>query len=378
MDLRHKGTLLLIAGLVIGCGSWYFWPRQQADAAMKPAHSAPLVSMVTAMVKPLPITLTTQGHIIALNQVDIQAQITGTVKTVAFHEGDFVKAGQLLFTLDNASQSAAYDRAVAALGESKALLVKAQNDLQRGRALKAKNYISMSDWDTLQSNVQQYQAQYKAAQQDVQTADVTLGYTRIVAPVNGKTGALNVHPGSLVQPGSTLPLVSLMQFDPIGVSFTLPEKDLKPVLTAQAKGPVTVWVENASGTPTAGKLDFIDNSVSTASGTITLKAQFSNSNTLLWPGLFQNVKVDAGVTPDAVVLPPQAVQNGPDGHFVYVVDKHNQAAVKPVTLLRIQQSLAVVTGISQGTKVVNEGANNLRPGITVQIASNIDKAMMQP
>ncbi|WP_343550438.1 efflux RND transporter periplasmic adaptor subunit [Pantoea sp.] len=378
MALKHKGTLLLITGLLLGSASWYFWPRQQADAAVKPANAPALVSMISASVKPLPITLTTQGHVVALNQVDIQAQITGTVKSVDFHEGDFVKAGQPLFTLDSASQQAAYDHAVATVGESKAMLVKAQSDLQRGRALKAKNYISMSDWDTLLSNVQQYQAQYQAAQQDVATARVNLGYTHIVAPVSGKTGALNVHPGSLVQPGSTLPLVSVMQFDPIGVSFTLPEQDLKSVLAAQSKGSVTVWVENASGTPTAGKLDFIDNSVSTASGTINLKAHFSNKQSLLWPGLFQNVKVDAGVTPDAVVLPPQAVQNGPDGHFVYVIDQHNQATVKPVTLLRVQQQLAVITGISEGTQVVNEGANNLRPGMTVQIASNQHQAVAHP
>ncbi len=378
MAFQSKHSLLLMVGLIIAGSGWYFWPKQQADAAVKPAHAPVLVSMISATVKPLPITLATQGHVVPLNQVDIQAQLTGTVKSVDFHEGDFVKAGQLLFTLDDASQHAAYDRAVAAAGESKALLVKAQNDLQRGRLLKAKNYISLSDWDTLQSNVQQYQAQFKAAQQDVQTAQVNLGYTRITAPAGGKTGALNVHPGSLVQPGSTLPLVSLIQFDPIGVAFTLPENDLKPVLAAQSQGPVTVWVEDASGKPTQGTLDFIDNSVSTTSGTITLKAHFDNHQHLLWPGLFQNVKVDAGVTPDAVVLPPQAVQNGPDGHFVYVIDKHNQAQAQTITLLRVQQSLAVINGLAQGTKVVNEGANNLRPGMTVQIASNIDKAVMQP
>lgn len=378
MALQSTRTLLLVVSLTLGVGGWYFWPKQQADAAVKPTASPVLVSTISAALKPLPITLTTQGHVVPLNQVDIQPQLTGTVKTVAFHEGDFVKAGQLLFTLDDASQQAAYAHAVAAAGESKALLVKAQNDLQRGRQLKAKNYISLSDWDTLKSNVQQYLAQFNAAQQDVQTAQVNMSYTQITAPVSGKTGALNVHPGSLVQPGSTLPLVSLIQFDPIGVAFTLPENDLKPVLAAQSHGAVTVWVEDASGKPISGTLDFIDNSVSTTSGTIALKAHFSNRQHLLWPGLFQNVKVDAGVTPDAVVLPPQAVQNGPDGHFVYVITPQNQAQVQAVTLLRVQQSLAVISGLAQGTKVVNEGANNLRPGMTVQIASNIDKAVMQP
>lgn len=370
MFFHRKGVWLATCTILAGCGIGYFWPKPAAEAALKPLPAPALVSMVTATVQALPVVLTTQGHVVPLNQVDIQSQITGTVKTVAFKEGDFVKKGQLLFTLDDASQRAAYNHALAAVGESQALLVKAQHDLDRSRALKAKNYISMSDWDTLQSALQQYQAQLKAAQEDVRTADVNLGYTRIYAPVDGKTGALNIHPGSLVQPGSTLPLVTLIQFDPIGMSFTLPEQDLSPVLRAQTKSQVTIWVQNASGKRVAGTLDFIDNSVSTDSGTIALKARFNNADMQLWPGMYQSITVDAGTTPDAVVLPPQAVQNGPDGHFVYVIGSQNHASVQPVNLLRVQQQLAVVSGLQQGTQVINEGANNLRPGMTVKIANN--------
>lgn len=370
MFFPRTATFALLTGVIVLAAGYYFWPQQRAVAANK-APSAPiLVAITTAATQSLPLTLTTQGHVIPLNQVDIQAQVTGTVKSVNFNEGDFVHQGQSLFTLDDASQTSALHRAIAAEGESKALLVKAQRDLQRSRALKAKNYISLSDWDTLQSNLQQYQAQYQAAQQDVQSARVNLTYTQIRSPVEGKTGALNVHPGSLVQPGSTLPLVSVIQFDPIGVSFTLPEKDLNAILTAQSQGAVKVWVNNASGVPTAGMLDFIDNSVSTDSGTIALKARFSNQKMLLWPGVYQSVKVDAGVTANAVVLPPQAVQNGPDGHFVYVIDAQSHAVTKPVQLLRIQQDLAVINGLDQGTQVISEGANNLRPGMAVKIASN--------
>lgn len=368
---------LLLAASALSAALFHFWP--QAPAAAAPASAPPptRVSLVTAQVKPLPLRLVTQGHVVSLNQVDVQAQLTGTVKSVAFNEGDFVRQGQLLFTLEDSSQQATLRHAIAAQGEAKALLNKAQRDVDRSRALRAKNYLSASDWDILQSTLQQYSAQYTAAQEDVRSAQVQLGYTRISAPVSGKTGALNVHPGSLVQPGSTLPLVAVNQFDPIGVAFTLPEQDLNKVLAAQASGPVQVSVKNAQGKPVTGTLDFIDNGVSTDSGTINLKARFSNAQHLLWPGVFQVVTVDAGITPRAVVLPPQAIQNGTDGHFVFVVNQQGRADTLPVRLLRIQQQMAVVDAVPQGAKVVLEGANNLRPGMAVVVAQDRPAAGQQ-
>lgn len=178
-----------------------------------------------------------------------------------------------------------------------------------------------------------------------------------------------MHPGSLVQPGSTVPLVTVSQFDPIGVSFTLPEQDLNAVILAGHQGPVLVQINDAGGKAVTGTLDFINNTVSTDSGTIALKARFSNAQHLIWPGAYQAVTVDAGVTAGSVVLPPQAVQNGPDGHFIYLVNDKHQAQIQPVKLLRVQQQMAIVEGISQGTQVVVEGANSLRPGMAVRVSS---------
>lgn len=372
-----RSTPFLVGCLLLGSFILYALFFRQSSVAATPRQAAnPLVSLAQAQVKSLPLMLATQGHVVSLNQVDIQSQITGTVKTVAFKEGDFVRQGQLLFTLDDTTQQATLRRAVASQAEASTLLDKAQRDLTRGRALKAQNYISASDWDTLQSAHQQYSAQSTAAREDIRTAQAQLGYTRIYAPVSGKTGALNVHPGSLVQPGSTSPLVTVSEFDPIGVSFTLPEKNLNAVLAAQSQGPVTVSVNNAKGEKVTGTLDFIDNTVNTETGTIALKARFANADRLLWPGAFQTVNVEAGIQ-QAVVLPPQAIQNGPEGHFVYLVDKQSQATTQPVNLLRIQQSMAVVDGLAQGTNVVIEGANNLRPGMTVAIAKNSALAVEQ-
>jgi RND family efflux transporter MFP subunit len=365
-----KRLFVLISVLVCVCAA-LSWEYSLRNSPVAEKHSAaPLVSLVAAKSKDLPLTLTTQGHLVSLNQVDVRAQITSAVMQVAFHEGDFVKKGQLLFVLDDAEQQAALHHAVAQLAVMKAQLNKAAHDLNRGQGLIKHNYISSSDWDTLVSAQQQYDAQYRAAQDDIRTAQAQLAYTRIYASVGGKTGALNVHPGSLAQPSSTSPLVSINQFDPMGAIFTLPEQDLNAVLAAQTHGPVKVWVNDANGQRIAGTLDFIDNSVSTDSGTVNFKASFDNTHNLLWPGLYQNITVDAGITPNAVILPPQSVQDSPDGHFVFVVDNQKRASTVPVTLLRIQQQMAVVEGVSPGMQVVSEGARMLRPGMTVTVAKS--------
>lgn len=367
MNINRTKKLLTVACVLAGASGIWAYSQASAPAEQKKTP-APKVSLVAAISKTLPLTFSTQGHLVSLNEVDIRAQITSPVSQVAFHEGDFVKKGQLLFVLDDAEEQAALGHAQAQLGVIKAELDKANRDLSRSQPLLKQNYISSSDWDTLISAQQQAAAQYKSAQDDIHTAQAQLAYTRIYSPVSGKTGALNVHIGSLAQPGSTLAMVSINQFDPIGAQFTLPEQDLNAVVAAQHDGPVNVQVTDASGKLINGSLDFIDNTVSQDSGTVNFKASFSNGENQLWPGAFQNITVVAGNTPNVVVLPPQAVQDGPDGHFVFVIDQQMHAKTQPVTLLRIQQQMAVVSGINAGAKVVLEGANALRPGMTVTVA----------
>ncbi|WNJ81882.1 efflux RND transporter periplasmic adaptor subunit [Cedecea neteri] len=364
---RSKKGLAMACVLAGAAGLWLY--SQASSPATQKKTALPKVSLVAATSQTLPLTFSTQGHLVSLNEVDIRAQITSPVSQVAFHEGDFVKQGQLLFVLDDAEEQAALGHAQAQLGVIKAELDKAERDLSRGQPLLKTHYISSSDWDALVSAQQQAAAQYKSAQDDIHTAQAQLAYTRIYAPVSGKTGALNVHIGSLAQPGSTLPMVSINQFDPIGAEFTLPEQDLNAVVAAQHQGPVEVQVTDASGKPVTGTLSFIDNTVSQDSGTVNFKARFANGENQLWPGAYQNITVSAGSTPNVVVLPPQAVQDGPDGHFVYVIDAQMHATTQPVTLLRIQQQMAVVSGIQPGMKVVLEGANALRPGMSVKVVN---------
>jgi len=356
---------LALLGMVIAGGlGWRTWA-----ATAKPKSAAkppPLVGVTTSRTLDLPVRFAAQGHIVPLNQVDIRPQVTGVIRSVNFREGDEVKPGQLLFELDASDVVAQLRRAEAQANQIHAQLDDATRDLNRTLQLVKSGFMSAAVVDTARSKAESLQAQFKAAQADVESSRVRVGYMRIVSPIAGKTGAVVVHPGSLAQVGDAAPLASIVQFDPIAVEFTLPERDLAAVRDAQAAGDTQVGID-LDGTTRSGELTFIDNRVNTGNGTIGLKASFANADRHLWPGAYVRVALNAGTTKNAVVLPPQAVLEGPDGNFVFQVDGHKQVVSRPVTLLRIQDHNAVVDGLRSGETVVVEGARNLRSGMTVAI-----------
>jgi len=288
------------------------------------------------------------------------------IRSVNFREGDEVKPGQLLFELDASDVVAQLRRAEAQANQIHAQLDDATRDLNRTLQLVKSGFMSAAVVDTARSKAESLQAQFKAAQADVESSRVRVGYMRIVSPIAGKTGAVVVHPGSLAQVGDAAPLASIVQFDPIAVEFTLPERDLAAVRDAQAAGDTQVGID-LDGTTRSGELTFIDNRVNTGNGTISLKASFANADRHLWPGAYVRVTLSAGTTKNAVVLPPQAVLEGPDGNFIFQVDSDKQVVSRPVTLLRIQDHNAVVDGLRSGETVVVEGARSLRSGMTVAI-----------
>ncbi|WP_077037991.1 efflux RND transporter periplasmic adaptor subunit [Pelomonas sp. KK5] len=329
----------------------------------------PLVSVVAAEMRDLPVKLSAQGHVIALNQVDIRPQAAGTIQGVHFREGDELKAGQLLFTIDASDVNAQLARAEATAAQIEAQVDDARRDLARTQQLAKSRFYSTSAVDTSASKLESLQAQYKAAQADVSASRVAMARTRISAPINGLSGALSVHTGSLAQPGAATPLVTLVQIDPIGIEFTLPEAQLAGLMAARAAGKVQVRLKTVDGSAIeGGSLVFVNNTVNTDSGTITLKASFPNAKKTLWPGAYVEVAVDAGLSPGAIVLPPQAVLEGPKGRFVFALDGEGRAQVKPVELLRIQDQLAVVTGLKGGERVIAEGQQALKPGAAVKVA----------
>jgi RND family efflux transporter MFP subunit len=338
-----------------------------SQAAPAAAKKTPLVSVVKTRSMDIPLDLPAQGHIVPLNFVDIRPQVTGTVMTVNFHEGDEVTAGQLLFALDDTDARAQLAKAEAQGALIGAQLADARRELQRALALVASKFVAVSAADTASSKVDALLAQSRAAVEEANSARTTLAHARILAPIAGRAGAVAVHPGSLAQTGAAAPLVTVSQFSPVGVEFSLPEHDLAAVLAARDAGTVSVSLEGAG--EAGGKLIFINNTINPDSATINMKASFPNPRQTLWPGGFARVVVHAGGNHGAMVLPPQAVQEGPAGRFVFLLGADGKVAVRPVALLRIQNEMAVVDGLRGGEQVVLEGGQNLRAGMSVQLAS---------
>jgi RND family efflux transporter MFP subunit len=372
-DVPSRKTWI-IAGLIAAAGAALalhaaFPGKADDNATAAAAKPAPLVSVVRAAPRDLPVKLMTQGHVIALNQVDVRPQAAGTIRGVHFREGDEVKAGQLMFTIDDSDVAAQLARTQASAAQIEAQVDDAERQLARMKQLASSNFYSASAVDTIASKLESLQAQYKAAQADVASTRVLVARTSIGAPITGLTGAVAVHPGSLAQPGAAAPLVTVVQIDPIGVEFTLPEAQLAALFAARAANAVHVVLRTAEGRDVPGRLVFVNNTVNADSGTITLKAAFPNASRTLWPGAYVQVRVDAGVSAGAIVLPPQAVLEGPEGRYVYVLDDRDKASMRPVELLRIQDELAVVAGLSGGERVVAEGQSALKPGAAVRVAA---------
>jgi RND family efflux transporter MFP subunit len=358
----------LAVGAAIATAALHATPR--ATSVPVPART-PLVSVTETRVVDIPVDLAAQGHVVPLDFVDVRPQLTGTLLSVHFREGDAVTRGQLLFTLDDSDARAALAKAEAQVGLVEAQLADARREHQRAQALVASKFIALSAVDTAASKVDALLAQVRSAQAEAAAARTTLSRTRIVSPMAGRAGAVAVHPGSLVQAGASAPLVTIAQFSPIGVEFNLPEHDLPVLLAARAAGPVAVSVQDAGGTGAQGTLAFINNTINQDSATIALKGSFANPKQTLWPGGFVRVVVHAGTSRSAVVLPPQAVQDGPEGRFVYLVGADGTVASRPVTLLRIQDEMAVIAGVEGGRRVVLEGGQNLRPGMPVRVAGAV-------
>jgi RND family efflux transporter MFP subunit len=297
---------------------------------------------------------------------------------VHIREGQNVTKGDLLFSLDSRADDANLRKAQAQVEKDKADLATAERNLERQRELFRTKFISQAALDTAQNSVDTLTGQMAVDTAAVESSRVARGYNEIRAPFNGRTGVIGVRAGSLVQPGSsTTPgsvLVTVTQIDPIAVAFTLPEKELAGLQSALRAGDLTVTASTDAGEAFKGKVSFVDNAVDTTTGTIRVKAEFPNPSAKLWPGGYVNVEVAPRTIANATVVPAQAVQTGPDSRFVYAIGEDKKASQKPVTLSYVEQGFAVVDGIPPGTRVVVEGAQNVKPGSTVAEAQREGEA----
>jgi RND family efflux transporter MFP subunit len=373
---RRTFVIAVSGVLLVGAAAaWWFYGRAAGGAARvtasAPAASAagaPIsVSVVRAERRDVPVQLEATGTVTALNSVDVRPQVASAITKVHIREGQFVKAGEPLFTLDARSDEAKLGQTQAQLQKDLAALADAQRQLARSKELVAQNFISQGAVDTNQAAVEAQQAAVAADRAAIEAARVAVSFSRIVAPGPGRAGQVAVFAGSYVQPSGT-PLVTITQLDPIAVAFSLPQRNLADALAnlRDGGGSVQAVLPEGRGTLT-GKLQFVDNAVDAASGTVRVKAVFDNREQKLWPGAFVGVRLAVQTLRDAIVVPQAAIVQSPRGKVVFVVEADNKIGMRPVEVVYASGNDAAVTGLAGGEQVVLDGRQNVRPGASVLV-----------
>jgi RND family efflux transporter MFP subunit len=369
----QKKTFLLIAGVILiaAIAGWYgFKPGDNKEAAAKrPVQQMAAVSTAVAKQMNVPVQLQANGYVSSLNSVDIRPQVSNIVAKVHIKEGQFVKAGETLFSLDDRADRVNLQKAEAQMAKDRASLADAERQLARSQELLSKGFIARSAVDTVQSQVDAQQANLRADMAAVEAARVSLSYQVIRAPASGRAGAINVFSGSLVQSNMATPMVTIAQLDPIAATFTVPETELGALLAAQRNDLSAIKVSahaQEAKQPIEGRLGFIDNTVDPQNGTIRVKAVFPNKEQLLWPGQYVAVKAVIRELKDAIVIPQAAIITGPDSKTVYAVGPDKSAQTRRIEVVYPFGAEAVVTGLKAGEVIVVDGKQNLRQGTKVR------------
>ena len=325
------------------------------------------VTAVTAQTRDFDVRLEATGTVTSANNVDVRPQVSSVITKVLVREGQFVKAGELLFTLDTRTDATNVAKAQAQLARDQATLADAQRQLTRSRDLFAQKFVAQAAVDTTLTQVEAQTAVVQADKVAIDAAQVGLSYGRISAPSAGRVGAIAVYAGSSVVANTTT-LVTITQLDPIYVSFALPQRNLPDALHNLHTGDGKVVAALPESKITLrGKLQFVDNAVDAGSGTVKVKAVFDNKSQALWPGAFVNVTMTLRTLKDVVVIPLSAVVQGTRASVVFLVDAGNKVASRPVTLVESRAGEAVVDGVRVGERVIVDGRQNVRPGSTVVV-----------
>lgn len=361
-------TLLL---LLVGAGvvKYYFF----APGAAKDGRSGPPVQTVTTAPveqRDFPLIIETTGTTVASSIVDIRPQVTNTVQKIHIKEGQMVQAGDVLFSLDDRADRANLAKAQASFDDAKRQYARAQDLLRQ-------KFVSQASVDTALTAMESAQASMKAA-------EVTLSYDTIRSPISGRAGIINVFPGALVQPGTTVSttttattttsigaMVTITQLDPINAQFTVPEAALSMLFSSQKAGVMpAVTLKAADGRTREGKVYVVDNQVDPSIGAVRVKATIRNHDRSMIPGQFVSIVLSAGKIKDALIVPSQAVVASARGSQLFVVDEQNTVTLKPVKVLNEGQGFAVVSGVNRGDRVVVEGKQNLRNGLKIKEAAS--------
>lgn len=330
------------------------------------------VTATVAVKKDVPIVLTAIGTVQAYNSVSIKALVGGQIMRVHVREGQDVRKGDLLFTIDPRPFQAALEMSKALLARDKAQFASADAQAHRYSDLVKKDYVTQQQADDATAGSGSLAATVKADEAAVENARLNLAYCSIRAPIDGRLGNLLVKEGNLVKANDTPSLVTLNQVTPIYAAFSVPEERLAELRRDSEETPLAVLASfpNRPGAVITGRLSFVDNAVDSATGTILLKATFPNEDRALWPGQFVNLSLMLSTLKDAVVVPEEAVQQGQQGFYVYVVNADGSVQMHTVQVVqRLDGEAAIKDGVQQGDKVVTDGQLRLFPGAKVAITA---------
>jgi multidrug efflux system membrane fusion protein len=337
------------------------------DATKDARPSAVPVAVAVAEQRTIPLEITAVGNVQAEETVTVRSQVGGQLARVHFVEGEDVRIGQLLFTIDARELEAQVRQAEAALSRSQALAENARTEAQRYRELAERGFVARSQYEQLAANAAATQAAANADRAALQNMRVQLQHAVIRSPIDGRSGRVLVHVGDVIRANET-EMVVINRIAPIEVAFAVPAQHLPDIQARQAQAPLVVRARPGgdTGPEATGRLSFIDNRVDPQTGTIALQATFQNAERRLWPGQFVTAVLRLGQEQDAIVVPAPAVQTGQHGTYVFVVKPDRTAELRPVKVDRTAGDIAVIAeGVRPGEQVVTEGQLRLTPGVAV-------------
>lgn len=364
-----------------GGGLIYALHGETAAPATTSRAPAPVpVQVAVADERPMPVNFQTVGRVQTLASVAVRSRIDGVIDKVSVADGQEVKAGDLLFHIDDREANAVVKQAEATLARDQASVAMAQRQVDRLTPLAQKNYTTREDYDTAQTSVATLKATVAADQAALESVKVTLSYTTITAPLTGRIGTVAYKAGSSVRAADSTALVTINQVQPILVAFSVPQQSLAELQTAMAAGPVkvTAHVPDSHAPAKTGVVSFTENAVDPLTNTLPVRAQFPNEDESLWPGEFVDVTITFRTVPNAIVVLPSALQIGQNGAYVWLIKPDQTAQLQRVTVAWQDSKNAVISeDLKKGDSVVTDGALRIENGVKVRVLPNATNAVAE-